>query len=127
MDIEIATRKFCEYSTFIKGYTDATIRRYRHMVSYYRRYAGITDLSEVNNDNVRALFLYGRTERQWTVNTFICFHKTLLVFFRWCIAQGYMQKNPIEDIEVPRLEKKLPPKLTKQDTLKLLEIVYNYP
>lgn len=38
-----------------------------------------------------------------------------------------MEKNPVEDIEVPKLEKKLPPKLTKQDTLKLLEIVYNYP
>ena len=31
------------------------------------------------------------------------------------------------DIEIPKLEKRLPPKLTKQDATKLLEIVYNYP
>ncbi len=51
----------------------------------------------------------------------------MLVFFRWCVKQGYMVKNPIEEIEVPKLEKKLPPKLSKQNTLRLLEIVNNYP
>jgi len=38
-----------------------------------------------------------------------------------------MEKNPVIEIEKPKMEKRLPPKLTKQDTLKLLEIVYNYP
>jgi site-specific recombinase XerD len=38
-----------------------------------------------------------------------------------------MTSNPITDIEIPRLEKRLPPKLTKQETLRLIEIVYNYP
>ncbi len=50
-----------------------------------------------------------------------------MVFFRWCIQQGYMEKNPVTNIEVPRLEKKLPTKLTKQDAMRLLETVYNYP
>ncbi len=49
------------------------------------------------------------------------------VFFRWCIKEGYLKINPIEDIETPRLPKKLPPKLTKQDAMRLLEVVYNYP
>lgn len=30
-------------------------------------------------------------------------------------------------MEMPKTEKKLPPKLTKQEALRLLEIVYNYP
>ena len=38
-----------------------------------------------------------------------------------------MAKNPILEIEVPKLEKKLPTKLTKQTALKLLEMVDNYP
>lgn len=38
-----------------------------------------------------------------------------------------MEKNPISDIEIPKKEKCLPPKLTKQDALRLLELVYNYP
>lgn len=35
--------------------------------------------------------------------------------------------NPMENIELPKLEKRIPSKLTKQVTLKLLEVVYNYP
>lgn len=38
-----------------------------------------------------------------------------------------MQSNPVEGIEVPKLEKKLPPKLTRQEALRILEVVYNYP
>jgi site-specific recombinase XerD len=43
------------------------------------------------------------------------------------MKQGYLEKNPILDIEKPKMEKKLPTKLTKQATMQLLEIVYNYP
>jgi len=38
-----------------------------------------------------------------------------------------MSSNPIEEIEVPKLEKKLPSKLTKQDASRILEVVDNYP
>jgi integrase len=127
MDLQILSREFCEYSVSIKGYTKKTITRYKQVIGFYGRHAGITTIHEVTPENVRSLFFYGRTQRQWTPNTFLHYHKTLEVFFRWCIKQGYMQNNPVEDIEVPKLEKKLPSKLTKQDSLRLLEVVYNYP
>jgi site-specific recombinase XerD len=38
-----------------------------------------------------------------------------------------MAGNPVDGIELPRREKRLPPKLTKQESMRLLEIVYNYP
>ncbi len=127
MDIEILAQKFCEYSSSIRGYSKHTIRRYRNVVKRYCQFANIQEINQVNDENVRALFFYGRTEQNWSVNTFIVYHKTLLVFFRWCINQGYMQKNPIDDVEKPKLEKRLPVKLNKQVSLKLLEVVYNYP
>ena len=38
-----------------------------------------------------------------------------------------MYENPVLDIEKPRLEKKIPPKLTRLEALRLLEVVDNYP
>jgi len=73
------------------------------------------------------LFFYGRTERNWSTNTYINFIKSLVVFFRWCVKEKYMPENYAEKIEIPKLEKRLPPKLTKQQTMKLLEVVLNYP
>ena len=126
-DIEILALKFYDYSKFIRGYSKETIRRYKSVIQFYSHCAHITQIGQVNEGNVRAFFFYGRTQRNWSTNTFISYHKSLLVFFRWCVEQGVMEKNPVEDLEVPRLEKKLPTKLTKQVTLRLLEVVFNYP
>lgn len=111
----------------MRGYSKATIRRYKYVITLYCRFAKIDHVSDINYDNVRALFFYGRTQRQWKTATFIVFYKSLSVFFKWCIDEKYMDTNPIEGIEKPRLEKRLPPKLTKHDALFLLEIVDNYP
>lgn len=127
MEIEALARRFCDYSVSIKGYSKETIRRYRYVISSYCRMAGVSDISQVTEDNVRSMFYAGRTERNWSVNTFIVYRKTLLVFFRWCMKQGYIQKNPIADIEIPKMEKRLPIKLNKQTALRLLEVIYNYP
>lgn len=127
MDIELLALKFYDYSSYIRGYSKDTIQRYRHTINYYRRFANIDTIEQVTEENVRALFYHGRTARQWQVSTFICSHKSLGVFFRWCVDQKYLLSNPVENIEIPKLEKRLPTKLTKQDTLRLLEIVYNYP
>lgn len=127
MDIQILLEKFCGYSISIKGYSKDTVRRYRFVVETYKKRAGISAVSQISEENVRNLFYSGRIDRQWSVSTFIVYRKTLLVFFRWCIKEGCMEKNPVIDVEVPKMEKRLPPKLTKQATMRLLEIVYNYP
>lgn len=127
MDIEILSQKFYDYSSYIKGFSKATIKRYKFAIDYYRHFANIEKIEDVTQENVRAMFYHGRTERKWNAGTFISYRVSLLVFFRWCKSEGYMTHNPIEDIEIPKLEKRLPTKLTKQDALRLLEITYNYP
>lgn len=127
MNIELLLERFCDYSVSIKGYSKDTVRRYRYVIKCFSKLAKVSEIKQVNDENVRQVFYFGRTERKWSVNTFIIYHKTLLVFFRWCVKQGYLDKNPIDDVEVPKLEKRIPAKLNKQTTLKLLEIVYNYP
>lgn len=37
------------------------------------------------------------------------------------------EPNPMGDIEVPKLDKHLPKRITKQEAMRLLEVVYNYP
>jgi len=127
MDMSILSKKFCEYSVSMKGFSVCTIVRYRQVLKYYCNFAQINNLEEATKDNIRSLFYDGRTERAWKPNTFLHYYKTLMVFFNWCVKSGYIASNPMVDIEVPRLEKKLPSKLTKQEAMKILEIIYNYP
>lgn len=127
MDIQILLERFCDYSTCIKGYSFRTIKRYRQVIQYFCHLSKIQYIEEVTDENVRNLFYHGRTVSKWSTNTFHCYHKSLIVFFRWCIQENFMKINPVEKIELPKIEKKLPNKLSKQDSLKILEVVDNYP
>ena len=128
MDIDILAHKYYDYSLYIRGYSKETVQRSKISINFFCRIANVNKINEVTEQNVRQVFLYGRTERGWKPGTFRTIHNSLLLFFRWCVQQEHcIEKNPIEDIELPRLERRLPPKLTKQEALRLLEIVYNYP
>lgn len=126
-EIETRLKQFCEYAELFKGYQPTTIKRYRNVIGFYRRWASIFTLSDVTSESVRALFVHGRTEREWSANTYINYHKTLTVFFRWCRSEGFMEYDPLEGIEIPNLPKRLPKRLSRNDTFKLLEVVQNYP
>src|SRR5690606_29845146 len=123
----ILCERFCEYSTSILGYSKDTIRRYRFVIRYFKQFANIENLSEVTETNVRELFYHGRIERGWSANTFIVYHKSLRVFFRWCVKEKLIADNPLTDIEMPKIGKRLPAALSRQNALQLLEVVYNYP
>ena len=126
MDIKLLVNKFCDYSKYIKGFSASTLRRYRFVSNYYVKYSGVSEIEGITADNVRNFFYYGRSARLWKAQTFITFHKSLVVFFRWCIKEGYMQTNFAEDVEVPKLEKHLPRSLKKDDAMRILETAYNY-
>jgi site-specific recombinase XerD len=127
MDIQLLILKFIDYSTFMRGHTKDTIRKYRGTVRYYCKFSGIQSIREVNNKNVREFFIYGRVQKNWSARTFVTYYHDLIVFFRWCVTNGYLSENPIIGIELPKLEKRLPQVVTRQGAMKLLEIIYNYP
>ncbi len=127
MDIFLLGERFCEYSKYFRGFSQTTLVRYRKVIKLYAAHAGIKEIEEVTEDNTRNYFFWGRTEKKWSANSFVTYHKTLVVFFRWCVENKFLDKNPMDDIELPKINKKLPPKLTKQDAMRLLEVAYNYP
>jgi len=127
MKIDNLLEQFCEHSKYIKGYAPETIRRYRESTKLLCKLEGVENIEQINSDIVRSFFMQGRTERDWQPGTFITKHKSLVVFFRWCVQKGHMASNPAEEIELPRVPKKIPPKLTRQQAMEILEVAYNYP
>lgn len=127
MNIYILLDEFCEYSTVIRGYSKHTISRYKQMISFFARQLHIDQMNQITEQMVFQFFIYGRRDRNWSANTFISYHKTLLVFFRWCMERGYMDTNYMELIELPKLEQKLPVKMKKEEAFRILEVVYNLP
>ena len=127
MEIIDALDAFCDYSRYVRGYAIDTITRYRATVRLLVQHSHATTLVDCTNLKVRQFLYHGRQALGWAPNSYITYHQSLVVFFRWCVAQGYLQANPTDGIEMPKVARTLPPKLTQQEALRLLEVAQSYP
>jgi site-specific recombinase XerD len=125
MNILELHEQFCHESEIIRNLSPTTIKWYKVVLSVFLKHSKISALEDITTERLRAFLYYGRIERGWTAETFIYYHKGLKSFLKWCKGRGYISQNPIEDIEKPRLEKKLPKRITKQEAFKLLEYTAN--
>ena len=127
MQVKNLEEKFYNHSLYMRGYSVATIRRYKYVLDFYHKYGTVQDVHEITESRIRELLLFGRSKRKWKTTTYLVFYNSLKVFFEWCVKEGYMEINPMIGIEIPKIDNALPKKLTKQDALILLEAVQNYP
>lgn len=127
MDFRILCDQFHAYTQVMRGLSRQTVRRNRNALSLFAKQTGVTSLADVNQDVVRNWIFQGRTAHNWGAPTCNTYHKSLKVFFDWCVREKYCAANPATDVELPKIPHKIPKRLTRQDGLRLLEIVYNYP
>lgn len=93
-------------------------------ISYQKDYeeqfsnSDMINLNQINKQHIRrflALLAENRTNRKTIARRMA----TYRAFFKFCLKQGYVKNNPIDDIETPKLEKKLPISLSYQEILTL--------
>jgi len=127
MEITQLLDQFCEYSRFHRGYLPDTIARYRTGIGLFCRSTGARTIGQCSEQLVRQFFHEGSAKRNWNPATFRTYHKSLVVFFRWCVTQRYLSSNPVDGMELPRLRKHLPQRLTADESEALLNRIANYP
>jgi len=127
MNIHLLAEEFYDYSLYIKGYSNKTIGSYKNAINFFCKSLAIFELHEINEQNTRQFFIDGRIKRNWKPATFLTYHKSLVVFFRFAVQKGHLTHNYIEGIETPKLNTSLPKKITTENAQKLLEIVLNLP
>lgn len=117
--------EFCQEAEIIKNFRPSTIQFYVNSIKYFVKWSGLKNLEEINTEKLRSFLYMGRIERKWTADTFMHHYKSLRAFLKWCVNRGYLNLNPILPIEKPRLEKKLPKRITKQEAQMVLEYSFN--
>lgn len=124
MDIHQVHEQFCNYQATMKGFLPDTIDTYQSSLKIFLKLLPhIHDIEQVTEQEAQQFFFIGRTKRNWKPITFVSYHKGLNVFYKWLVKNHYVTSNPFEGIEKPRLEKKLPTRLTMQQAKDLLESV----
>jgi len=125
--ILVLHRRFCDYSITFKGNTPRTIKWFKECVSYLVNQTGAGELSDLTRELIEDWIFTGKRERDWSAQTIrnrlICLNS----FFKWLIDQEYISENPVAKIPRPKVPKRIPRHLTKEQAMELLEWAQNYP
>ena len=125
-EISILHEQFCQEALLVRNFRPSTIGWYRMSLKMFLRYCGdnVTDLRDITTERLRD-YLYSKRLGGWTADTFLNQYKGIKMFLKWCVRNGYLQTNPIEPIQTPKLEKKLPKRISKQDALAVLDYAFH--
>ncbi|WP_018751476.1 site-specific tyrosine recombinase XerD [Paenibacillus sanguinis] len=116
-------------ASFISSLTEqrrlsqATQQSYAHDLKQYLRYLrerGIEHFNEVTRAGIM-LYFASLKEQGKAPATILRVSVTLRAFFQYLLRERLIEQDPLVMVELPKLEKKLPPILSVEDTERLLD------
>lgn len=121
--MENSINEFIDYIKNVKKTAKNTIISYHHDLLKLTKYlskAGIHSVEQVTATSLNSYMLYLESEQlaPSTVSRNIAAIKT---FFHYLLYSGKIQGNPAELLKAPKIQKKLPEVLTKEEVKMLLE------
>jgi len=126
LDIHHQLRSFCEYSRVFKGNTERSVATYRFEINHFAKHTGIAHAEAIDLKAVEGYIIKGKLDHGWSAKTIRNRIIALRIFLDWCIKQKLITENPAREIDLPRLPKKLPRHLSKEDAIQLLEWAQHY-
>lgn len=127
MEIKHALVQYVDYLQYLKKHSAYSMRRIRQEINFLSKECKATQLADLTDTAMYQYFLQGNIKYNWQPSTVCSKHITFKCFFNWCISKGFMSVNPMVDIPKPQKDKKIPPKLNKTQSLRILDVAYHMP
>lgn len=125
-EIRQQLRSFCEHSRVFKGHAEMTVKTYEFEIRAFIVQSSIKTAADISRRLIEEHILVGRRDRNWSAKTIRNRLISIRIFSDWCVKQGFATVNFARDIDLPRLPKRLPRHLPKDDVLCLLKWTKNY-
>lgn len=114
--------KFLNYLKVMRNASEHTIRNYAIDLNAFQEFLKTIqptqDLQSIDRKTIRA-FLALLTAKKMNKRTIVRRLSSLRTFFKFAISQKLLSLNPTEELETPKIDKKLPSPLT-YDQIKIL-------
>jgi integrase/recombinase XerD len=109
------------------NYTPRTLKTYRERLREFIKWLdgrGVQHIEQIRATHIRAYLLHLQELRKspWTVHGQAQVIKT---FCRWLVADEWLEKNPMQNVKMPKLPKEILPALSKAEVQKLLDAADN--
>ncbi|MHA1215467.1 MAG: site-specific tyrosine recombinase/integron integrase [Candidatus Hodarchaeales archaeon] len=103
-----------------KGYSPNTIKEYSYDLQMFQRFQSDKPLEEVRTTDLRRFFFHLKRERKYSPRSLhrkIC---SLKSFYKFLKKEGFIDNDPTDSIESPKIPQSLPKTITVEEALKLL-------
>ena len=120
MNISDIQFNFKRYALHERGMRPKSYKSIMASVRMLCDWADTDELKKLDHGTVRAFLHWGREERAWEARTFRNHRQYLRSFFHWCLKNHHIRKNPTDGIDKPRLPRRLPRSLTREQVQKIL-------
>lgn len=109
----------------LTNYQPTTITWWQQSIEMLRGHfpGKLRRVTDITLERLREYFACKRAGG-WTAETYHSQHRSLGAFLKWCVRQGHLGSNPLEAIKKPRLEHKLPKRISLEDARILLDYAF---
>lgn len=111
--------KFLTYLQAIKNASSHTIRNYGLDLGDFHAFAKV-DIASIDKRVIRG-YLAHLNQKQATKRTILRRLSALRSFFKYLLKEGAISHNPLDEIDAPKLEKKIPAPLTREEIERLFQ------
>lgn len=109
--------KFLNYLQAIKNVSSHTIRNYGLDLGDFHAFAKV-EIASIDKRVIRG-YLAHLNQKQATKRTILRRLSALRSFFKYLLKEGAISQNPLDEIDAPKLEKKIPAPLTRNEIERL--------
>jgi len=121
--LEEATHKFLQYMKVMKGASPHTLRNYGIDLASLKTYLAnehklLSSLSAIDKRVIRG-FVVSLSQENVSKRTIARRLSSLRSFFSFLLREKLIEQNPMQDIDTPKLERKIPPSLSYEQVERL--------
>lgn len=116
--------KIVEYLTakeVEKGLSPQTIKAYEHDLNLFFRFIGSKPLKKIKTQDVRSFLNHLKKEKNYSKPALARKISSLRTFFSFLVSERHLEKDPMEKVSTPKLDKTLPLVLTPKEAEKFMK------
>ncbi len=110
---------YLDYLKYEKKLAKNTLNSYRDNLIYFKEFINKKSMLKATKTDIKNFLAANRKRSDRTRAHYLTVLKS---FYNYLISNEYLMKNPVENIVLPKLSKKLPKSLTIEEVDKLLDI-----
>ncbi|HOF02432.1 MAG TPA: tyrosine recombinase XerC [Atribacterota bacterium] len=129
MNDTINSNNLKEYKKFLKeqkNFSDNTINAYlrdiESITKFFQDTKNVSDIRDLDYQALRGYIVFLK-QKKYSDRTIARKISSLRVFYRYLRQEGFMEKNPAEYIQLPKIKNKLPVFLFLEEVTKLIDSV----